>query len=824
MEGVLTAKVALAEAAYAIDKPYDYAVPPALCGGAAPGVRVMVPFGRGNRRSEGIILALSRNPAARSLKSLTALLDEAPVLDEAGLRIALWMRDRYFCTLYDAVKAMLPAGLWFSLKDTVKVAGGVDREAAYGAAARSEGARRLLDVLYANGGEADWSAVSLAFGEDDPGPAVRLLAKKNILLSETHALRGVRDKMESVVSLALPAEEALGLLESGKRAAPLRRASVQLLAQAGSLSVKELCYFTGASPATVKGLEKAGVVALSAREVFRRPLRPESGQPGKPIVLSREQEAAFEGISALIRRGEPAAALLRGVTGSGKTLVYIRLLERVLARGKTALVLVPEIALTPQLVSIFSSYFPGRIAVLHSSLRVGERYDEWKRIRAGLVDIVVGTRSAVFAPLKNLGLVVLDEEQEYSYKSENNPRYHARDIAKYRCARDNAVLLLGSATPAVETAYFAETGLYRSFLLSSRYNDRPLPRVILADMRRELKEGNGGVISSVLREELEENIRSGRQSILFLNRRGNSRMVACGECGWVPECPRCSVPLTYHSANGRLMCHYCGHSEKDTGRCPDCGGLVKYIGAGTQKVQEELEALFPGVEILRMDTDTVSPSRPHEVLLDRFVKEKIPVLVGTQMVAKGLDFENVTLVGVINADLSLYVDNFRARERTFSLLTQVVGRAGRGDREGRAVLQTFTPDNDVIRFAAAQDYEGFYDSEIALRRIRGFPPFSDLFTLTVSGRDETETLRGCRNLRGMLEKTLGANPGAPELLVLGPAPAPVLKVNNRYRYRLTLMGKNDRKTREWIGWLLRTFRNEKQNRNLSLFADSDSLE
>lgn len=827
MSGAAVIKVAVSAATYAIDKPYDYSVPEALADRAVPGVRVMVPFGRGNRRCEGVILAVSRNSRVERRKAVLSLLDDGPVLDQGGLKLALWMRERYFCTVYEAVKAILPAGLWFSMKDSCRIAPGVEREAAY-AAADTPAARLLLDTVYGAGEQADWDKIRAAFedAEEDPSRALRLLTDRGVLVSETHAFRAVADKTEQVASLAVPAEEALELAAKKKKSAPVRAAALELLAAMGSASVKELCYYTGASAATARALEKAGVLTLERREVFRAPRIPAGEEPGEPVVLNAQQQAAFEGIDALCAGGgKPAAALLEGVTGSGKTMVYIRLLEENLKRGKTALVLVPEIALTPQLLRVFSAYFPDRLAVLHSSLRVGERYDQWKRIRRGEVDIVVGTRSAVFAPLPRLGLIVLDEEQEYSYQSENTPRYHARDVAKYRCAREGAVLLLGSATPSVESRYGAESGAYHGFYLSRRYNERELPPVLLADMREELKAGNGGTVSRLLRSELQKNLAAGRQSILFINRRGNSRMIACGECGTVPHCPNCSVPLTYHSANGRLMCHYCGHSERLPEACPECGGHIKFIGAGTQKVQEELSELFPGTEILRMDTDTISAATPHDALLERFRKRKIPILVGTQMVAKGLDFENVTLVGVIAADLSLYADNYRARERTFSLLTQVIGRAGRGEAEGRAVVQTFTPDNEVIRFAAAQDYEEFYRSEIGLRRARRCPPFADLFTLTVTGTEEEQVLRGCLRLRRELERALaaGAAGGTPPE-ILGPAPAAVARVNNRYRYRLTLAGRNEKSIRSLVAELLRSFRLEKANRGLAAFAEVNGLD
>ena len=490
------------------------------------------------------------------------------------------------------------------------------------------------------------------------------------------------------------------------------------------------------------------------------------------------------------------------------------------------MVLVPEIVLTPQMMRKFSSYFGSRVAMLHSSLKMTERYDQWKRIRRGEVDVVLGTRSALFAPLKNLGLIIMDEEQEGSYQSENVPRYDAREVAKYLCVREKAALVFGSATPTVETAWAVEQGSYQKALLRRRYNENALPEVLIADLRQEILNGNPGLISTPLRQELEKNLAAGEQSILFLNRRGSSRMLLCGECGEVPECPRCSVPMTYHSANGRLMCHYCGHSEPAYDRCPQCGGIMKHIGTGTQKVEEELHALFPGAKVLRMDTDTVGASHGHEKILRQFEEEKIPILLGTQMVAKGLDFENVTLVGVLCADVSLYIDNYRAPERTFSLLSQVVGRAGRGSKQGRAIIQTFTPENEVIRAAAAQDYDAFYESEIRMRRLRRYPPFADLFSFTVTGADESRVIRAAKALRDALgyavERREELKPLSIE--VLGPAGASVVKVNNRYRYRVFLVGKGCPALRRLVAEYLYAFYQHKENRGLDIFADCNAIQ
>ena len=824
MEPVTVAKVALSSAIYAIDKPYDYLVLPELKPSLCVGMRVLVPFGTGNRRVEGLVTDLVQVEHAQRLKPILALLDTTPVLSGELLKLAAWMRERYFCTLYDAARAMLPAGLYFSIKDRYAIREGLDREMVYQAAGRSQRARRLLDMLYANGGSMELGTIREAFGLQDPMAAVKLLLDQGILTLETGCSRAVGDKQEKVATLAVSPREAMDQVTPKRKTAPLRYAVVELLAAVGQASVKELSYFTGASSATFRSLEKSGLITLEKQERYRRV---EIGDVprAEETVLNAEQQSAADGLLALADGKAPQAALLYGVTGSGKTQVYLHLIRRVLEQGKSAIVLVPEIALTPQLLRLFSAHFGDDIAVLHSSLRAGERYDEWKRIRAGEAHVVIGTRSAVFAPVEKLGLLVLDEEQESSYKSENTPRYHAVDVAKFRCVQHNALLLLGSATPSVESFYRAKQGSYHLFRLRRRYNEKALPSVLIADMKEELKEGNGGAISEVLREELAQNIQRGEQAILFLNRRGASKMLSCGLCGYVPECPRCSVHLTYHSANGRLMCHHCGHSEPKPQACPVCGGGFEFIGSGTQRVEEELRAAFPDTEILRMDADTISASQTHDVILTKFREHRVPILLGTQMVAKGLDFEHVTLVGVLAADLSLYVDDHRAGERTFSLITQVVGRAGRGEKHGRAVIQTWTPENETILLASRQDYDAFYEQEILLRRLRNCPPFSSLFVITAVGLDEHAVLHACQRLRQGLEVSLRRREfeGLP-VQVFGPAPASVTKVNNRYRYRVTLSAPNRKEIRALVAHLVRTAQKDKENRGVSVFADVDPLD
>jgi primosomal protein N' (replication factor Y) len=486
---------------------------------------------------------------------------------------------------------------------------------------------------------------------------------------------------------------------------------------------------------------------------------------------------------------------------------------------------VPEIALTPQLLGLMAAWFGPNVAVLHSSLPATERYDQWKRVRSGEAKVVVGTRSAVFAPCKNLGLIILDEEQEHSYKSENNPRYNAKEVALWRGVKEKALVLLGSATPSVETMYHAQKGDYSLYTMKHRYGGRSLPKVEIVDMRRELERGNDASVSYTLQDAIGLTTEKGQQSILFLNRRGNSRALVCVDCRESPECPRCSARLTYHSANNRLMCHYCGHSQQVTDRCPTCGGPMKQVGSGTQKVEQELLELFPGREVARMDADTVNAVNTHEAILSRFRQENIPVLVGTQMVAKGLDMPNVTLVGVLDGDLSLYSDSYRAAETTFNMLTQVVGRAGRGQQEGKAVIQTYAPDHKVITLASRQDYDGFYEMEIALRQLQNLPPFGDLIHLTFTGQEEGRVLHGSTKFASSLQKCLQEAPwGGQNWSLLGPAPCPVPKINYNFRYRLTLRCKADKNLRTLLAHLLRQFAQDKENRGVSVFADINGYE
>ena len=815
----MIAKIAVSAANFAIDKPYSYRIPEDMV--LLPGQRVQLPFGRGNTRCEGVVLAVEAGDEA-GLKAVERLLDEQPILTDTQLRLAAFLRERYFCTFYDAIRAMLPAGLWFQSRDSYAL---TEDRSWQDKTLRKEGAAEILQLLLDLGGETDERGLSsLNLQEEILAEAIAYLARKKWITAKTDFHQRTHDKTERIATLASTPEEAMEFASHRPKSAAMQRSVLELLCSVGSVAVKELCYFTGASTATVNRLEKLGYLTLTERPVLRcREIKPAKLEG--PLVLNPDQQECFEGLASQMEETNPGVALLYGVTGSGKTSVYIKLIQKCLDTGKSAQLLVPEIALTPQLLSTLVAYFGEQVAVLHSSLSAGERYDQWKRVKQGEAKVVVGTRSAVFAPCEAPGLIILDEEQEHSYKSENNPRYSAREVAIWRGAKEKALVLLGSATPSVESMYRAKSGAYRLYTLKERYGGRPLPKVEIVDMREELKYGNDLSLSIPLREALVDTRDAGRQTILLLNRRGASRALVCVDCRETPECPRCSVRLTYHSANNRLMCHYCGHSQPVPHRCPSCGGPLKTIGTGTQKVQAELNQLFPEMEVDRMDADTVSAVNTHEKILEHFQKENVPVLIGTQMVAKGLNLPNVTLVGVLDADLSLYTGGYRAGETTFNMLTQVVGRAGRGDAPGEAMIQTLVPEHQVIKLAANQDYDGFYDLEIRLRQVQNVPPFADVATVTFLGQEETAVLRGAAKFRDSLLECL-KQPAYKEeqCAVLGPAPCPVPKINYHFRYRLTLRCAMTRQLRLLLAHLLRQFSKDKLNRGVSAFIDVNGFE
>ena len=812
-------KIAVSAANFAIDKPYSYGIPQDVS--LAPGQRVMVPFGRGNRRCEGVVLSVEEGDA-RGLKTIDQVLDETSLLSPTMLRLAAFLRERYFCTFYEAVRIMLPAGLWFKEKNTYRLTGDLTWK---DKPLRREYAQALLSCMEDLGGQADEAILRTLVEDDEEFRGVlQYLLKKKWISGKTSLLRQTKDKTEKIATLAASAEEAMEFASHRPKSAVMQRSVLELMCSLGSVSVKELCYYTGATTATVNRLVELGYLVLTDKPVLRcKEIRP--AVLDGPLVLSDEQQQVFEELDKQMHREKPGIALLHGVTGSGKTAVYLKLISRCLEEGKSAMLLVPEIGLTPQLLSLLAAHFGDQVAVQHSYLSPGERNDQWKRIASGDAKVVVGTRSAVFAPSSQFGIIIMDEEQEHSYKSENSPRYSAKEVAIWRGARENALVLLGSATPSVESMFRAKNGDYQLYTLKNRFGGRQLPKVSIVDMGEELKNGNDSNFSYDLLAAIEKTHKEGKQSILFLNRRGNSRALVCVECREAPECPRCSAKLTYHSANERVMCHYCGYSVPAPDRCPSCGGPLKRIGTGTQKAQQELQERFPDMEVVRMDADTVSAVNTHEKILERFKNERIPVLIGTQMVAKGLNFPDVTLVGVLDADRELYSGSYRASETTFNMLTQVVGRAGRGDTPGQALIQTAVPGHKIIELAAKQDYDGFFALEQEMRRIQDCPPFGDLAAITFLGQEEARVLRGAAKFRDSLNACLKQPAYSGEnCRILGPAPCAVPKINYNFRYRLTLRCTMTKSLRQLLAHLLRQFMQDKENRGVSAFVDVNGME
>lgn len=609
-------------------------------------------------------------------------------------------------------------------------------------------------------------------------------AIKTILPPGSVRKNKVSDKMVRGSVLSVPYDEAFEVLEQLRDRAPRQAAVLELLIQNDFVADSDITFITGAGYGAIKALRDKGLIRAEEVKVFRLPVNYDEILATSSPVLTQEQQVAVDTISQAVLEKENKTFLLHGVTGSGKTEVFLNCIDRVLAAGKTAIVLVPEISLTPQMVTRFVSRFGKRIAVLHSALSMGERYDEYQRIQNGEADVVVGARSAIFAPLKNIGMIVIDEEHETSYKAENTPTYHAREVAAFRAKAHGATLILASATPSIESFYLARQGAYQLVSLTHRPNAQSLPEVSLVDMRKEMQEGNRSCLSLSLQRELRKNKDAREQSILFLNRRGFSSFVSCRSCGFVIKCKNCDVSLTYHKSRGSLSCHYCGYTVKKPSVCPDCGsGYIKEFGTGTQKVEEEIKELFPDLSVIRMDVDTTGAKTSHQSLLSAFEQEKTDVLLGTQMVAKGLDFPDVTLVGVLAADQSLCMDDFRANERTFNLITQVCGRAGRGNRKGRALIQTYMPENDVIALAKEQDYISFYENEINIRKQLDYPPFCDMISVLLTSPVQGKLLPYAEKLAHAIKIVMEKEYKEP-FSILGPCETAISRIGGRFRQRI----------------------------------------
>ena len=748
-----TVQVAVDNATFHFDKLYTYRLPPQLEGQVFEGSMVLVPFGRGNRPRMAVVLAVGEEPAAEKparLKELFAAAPEQARLTPDLLKLVHFLKERTFCTYYEAVRAIIP----------------------YGAQYRPE----LVDGK----------------------PTLR----RQLLRQEVRYHRTARP------------------VQASGRITDKQRTALNLLAAGGPQTAAQL-EAQGVTRAVLEALLKKGLAEKQREDQDARPMTTaETAAPEPPPALTEEQQRAYDQLAPNLEDHAPHAALLYGVTGSGKTLVFLQLIRRTLELGRQALILVPEISLTPQMIRRLKDTFGARVAVQHSALSNTERLVQWQMIQQGGADIVVGTRSAIFAPLQNLGLIILDEEQERTYRSESAPRYAAHDVAKARAAQHRALLLFASATPSIETFQAARTGRYQLVRLAHRYEGRPLPTVELVDMRQELAKGNPGEISLPLARAIGENLEAGRQTILLLNRRGYRTVAQCADCGKVLKCTSCSVPMVYHKTQNRLLCHYCGRTiTPPPTACPECGGPLRYTGFGTQKLEEELAGLFPAARLLRMDQDTTSQKNAHERKLAAFARQEYDIMLGTQMVAKGLDFEKVTLVGVVGIDSLLFSQSFRAFETVFSLVTQVVGRGGRADMPGHAIIQTSNPEHPVLQLAARQDYGAFFQGEIQMRKAMLYPPFADLCVVGFSGQQEENVEQAARYFTRELIALAQAEYASLPMRVIGPAKAAVPKVSGRYRYKLIIKNRFDKSFRELISRLLRQYGKQKEYAKTSVFVD-----
>lgn len=794
------------------DKSFSYSVPFDMCEKVAVGQRVLVPFGKGNKKRQGVIIAVSDNQQDnQSIKPIFEIIDEKPIITDEMLKLGSFMADRYFCTFFDSLKPMLPLGINVSVvksfvlkKDFEKI----DMQAL------SPDERLILESIHNSKGKATAKKLMEIVGVNNESVFDNLIERK-IIETKENAVRRIGDASVKMVRLpdAFDEEDLIRYTVKQKQVAVF-------LTECQTASVKEVTYFTGVSAATVNAMIKQGKLVTFEAEVLRSPYEIADEGRMTPIVLTDEQEKAFSAIKADMNNADGGnAGLLFGVTGSGKTQVFLRAIDECINAGKNAIVMVPEIALTPQTMSIFSKRYGKKIAIFHSAMSLGSRTDEWKRVKSGEAKIAIGTRSAVFAPMENIGLIIMDEEQEHTYKSEGSPRFHARDVAKFRSKYHNCLVLMASATPSVETYCLAKSGFYSLYTLKNRYGSVTLPKVETANMKEQYKKGNFGIFSDKLTDALSETFNNKKQAIILLNRRGYQVVVTCTSCGAVRGCPNCSISMTYHTANNRMMCHYCGYSEEYTSKCSVCGeDNVRLSGFGTQKAQEELSMIFPNMRILRMDADTTMTRFSHEKKLTAFKNGEYDVMIGTQMVAKGLDFPNVTLVGVINADQLLYSNDFRGYEKTFSLLTQVIGRSGRSE-EGTAVIQTISPDNEIITLSAAQDYERFYETEILQRKILKYPPYCDLCVIGFSGISKEKTFETANKLFESLKKHVETDYNDLKVIILGPSPCNIPKISNKYRFRLIIKCKNSKRFRELILKLLIESGNSAKYKNISVFAD-----
>lgn len=771
-----------------VDKIFDYGVSDEISDNIQIGSRVIVPFGARSMLCEGYVLEIKDKTGAKRLKSIERLSDGERAFDEKGAELIEWLREKTLCSYIDAVRMLVPTGTDTKFEQWVCLEN-MDAEKRDRLLGKSEIKRKIVCALLDENGKMEIGRLGDVCNAN-VRTQINALENAGVVRICQHDSISLKSKTVRFAALATDDAEAQRLVCEMQKKAPRQAKILEILCANERVATADLVYMASASYNALSALEKKGAVEIFDAEVMRDPNIGRSVEIEEFKELTDEQKSVRDKVVSSMDNGEREVFLLHGVTGSGKTEVYMHLIRHAIEKGKTAIVLVPEISLTPLMTRRFTARFGKRVAILHSALSLGERYDEWKRISRGEVDVVVGARSAIFAPLKNIGIIILDEEHEQTYKSEMSPKYHARDVAFARAEQYGAAVVLASATPAVESYYKAKTGEYTLLEMKARFNEQKLPTVYVVDMREELEKGNRSMFSEMLTHELLYNIDHKEQSILFLNRRGFSTFVSCRSCGYVAKCPHCNISLTYHKHTNMLTCHYCGYAHKSYSVCPECGSkYIKYFGAGTQKLEDELKKKFEGVSTVRMDFDTTSTKSAHEKLLDKFEKEKSDVLIGTQMVTKGLDFPSVTLVGVVAADASLYMDDYRSGERTFNLITQVCGRAGRGELEGRAIVQTYTPEHSAIVHAQRHDYKGFFNDEIAFREAMWYPPFCDIVTLLASGTNETLVARCIRDAAKKLDAYLKETKSQRSVM-LGPSPSSVSKIKDKFRYRIVVKCEN----------------------------------
>lgn len=798
--------------AYRVDRPFTYLVPPALVDTLKRGCRVVVPFAQGNKRVQGLVAELFRiEQSDKQLKSILFQLDPEPILTEEMFTIINYLVENTFCPYYSAVRAILPVGTNIDITETFVLSAAID---GLELARFSPEQQRVIEFLRTAKTARELSSLLDCRTNPAKRPIIKQFIEQGIITASHEITQRVAPKQ--VKLMRLRDDYVHGAVKLTK----VQQKLVELLSEVQVATTKELADLCATTQPTVKKLVGLGVVEVIEREVVKQYTVASDAHIDTKLDLSDAQSTCADGISTLIDSGKHHVALLHGVTGSGKTLVYIKLIEHVLNSQNTAILLAPEISLTPQLSGRFIATFGDIVAVMHSSLSINERLEQFNRIRAGSVRIVIGTRSAIFAPLERLGLIILDEEGEGSYKSGNPPRYHARDVATLRGRIHGATVVLGSATPSVESYYRAESGRYQLFTLQERYNNALLPSVFIVDMQEEQQSGNFSPLSRILQEQIAANLRSGEQTILLINRRGYNTYATCMQCGEVIQCPHCDVAMTYHKTKGQLICHYCGYSCQFESRCPSCSSAhIKLTGAGTQRLEDEVSTLFPQARVLRMDSDTTYARDAYERCFEEFREHQHDIMLGTQMIAKGLDFPDVTLVGVINAEGGLYSEDFRSGERVFSLITQVVGRGGRDGKAARAYVQSLDPYNPVIGFAAEQDYRSFYRDEIAMRKASLNPPFCDICVIGFSGLDPQTAENAANRMVALLAEAVKLTPDGITMRVLGVASAAVYRVSNHYRYRIIVKCRFNREFKRLIADAIKGITSERAFTDVNIAVD-----